>query len=48
MTIQTMIEKNSNKEKHIKKQKIKRMPKAESRGKTIQKKLIDEYEKIQD
>ncbi len=36
MKSQTIVEKKS-KKKHIKKQKIKRMPKGESRGKTIQK-----------
>jgi len=45
VTIQTTIKKNSSKEKNIKKKKIKRMPKGENRGKTIQKKLKDEYEK---
>jgi hypothetical protein len=39
MKIQTIVEENSKKKKkkHKKKKKIKRMPKGESRGKTIQK-----------
>jgi hypothetical protein len=37
MIIQTTLEKISKKGKHIKKQKINRMPKGESIGKTIQK-----------